>query len=499
MSSLLLEFVENGHKCFRIIGKYKGSEISHEIQFTSQWNQLLTNTDVSANSSFREWRALGHALFRDLFEAEASGLSALYKEALNESWQSQHGLSIGIVGSACQVRSFPFELVLDISSRQPSDVWWGSSNHVTVVRQVDTRMLNKVWFGDRWQVCLVAIPSFASQAPIDVGQEWNAIQAVERLYSTMKIVDQCNPGSADEFRHMISDWRNRGIDPQVINITAHGQERDGPFTRIGLSDEQLVKMLCEFKNLQLVILNSCYSGKGNENRCLGELFIQAGIPAVLVWQFCPTIYAVPVFADTFYRRLATGSPIDVAARAARQALRDAFDDPITWASPVVYKSSEKHWEQRRPLMARAFDALLHPGVDLMVEANSYLEWISLVRDALGPLGFYPSDVVPPGNSIGTVLFHPVSCCYVGVVLVRGSPSNVDMFFDEQRHLDEIAKSKNATAGVVLMVDLSSNSPSAIYFARCQSLPTEDDIKHRLYEYILGFMHALIAGHSPLAQ
>ena len=104
-------------------------------------------------------------------------------------------------------------------------------------------------------------------------------------------------------------------------------------------DGEVFRVMVEREQLQLVFLNACKtattgSGVIDPFGGVAAALLAGGIPAVLAMQFPISDKAAITFAQTFYRRLAQGMPVDVAAAEARAMLYDGSD--IEWATPVLY-------------------------------------------------------------------------------------------------------------------------------------------------------------------
>jgi len=118
---------------------------------------------------------------------------------------------------------------------------------------------------------------------------------------------------------------------------SEAKEQDVPGWRIGdyLGD------LCD---LRLVVLCSCEGGA--LRRCGGmhpfagvaAALVEKGIPGVVAMQFPISFEAAAQFSSSFYRSLAEGLPVDVAASQGREELLGADGTSPEWATPTVFTS-----------------------------------------------------------------------------------------------------------------------------------------------------------------
>jgi CHAT domain-containing protein len=100
---------------------------------------------------------------------------------------------------------------------------------------------------------------------------------------------------------------------------------------------RLAGLLEDHSSLRLVVLNSCKGARGSrENIFAGtaQVLVQHGVPAVIAMQTEVMDETACSFAETFYRALAEGLPVDVCVGAARQALADERNPE--WGTPVLY-------------------------------------------------------------------------------------------------------------------------------------------------------------------
>jgi hypothetical protein len=105
--------------------------------------------------------------------------------------------------------------------------------------------------------------------------------------------------------------------------------------------------ICMHDATQLVVLNACETGRGDQFNHLSSIahsLARGRIPSVVAMQFNITNSASHQFAKTFYTRLARGTAIDEALAQARYNIRlqnvaDKQEYRLDWAAPLLYVSS----------------------------------------------------------------------------------------------------------------------------------------------------------------
>ena len=136
-------------------------------------------------------------------------------------------------------------------------------------------------------------------------------------------------------------------DPDVLHYMGHGEfdaETGGSLileTEDGKPDpvppDRLRMLFGDEKALRLVFLNACKTGATQAGRSLDPFagvassLIRLGTPAVVAMQFPISDTAAIEFADTFYRRIARGAPVDTAVAEARKRLYGR--QPSEWPLP----------------------------------------------------------------------------------------------------------------------------------------------------------------------
>jgi uncharacterized protein YecT (DUF1311 family) len=150
-------------------------------------------------------------------------------------------------------------------------------------------------------------------------------------------------------------WRDllaamRGGPWHVLHFVGHGgydRARDEGFIALVDTDgmsyrldaTRLGRLLADHPPLRLAVLNACEGARGGPRDLFSNtaaILVRRGVPAVLAMQFAISDQAALEFADSFYRALGDGLPVDAAVAEARKAIDLALPSSVEWGAPVLY-------------------------------------------------------------------------------------------------------------------------------------------------------------------
>jgi hypothetical protein len=108
--------------------------------------------------------------------------------------------------------------------------------------------------------------------------------------------------------------------------------------------EDLIQKLVDFPALRLVVLNACESARagyreedeGGPFAGVAQALSLAGVPVVVAMRLPVSDNASIAFSQTFYNRLATKDPVDVAVTEGRQEMHSVDRGSFEWSIPVVF-------------------------------------------------------------------------------------------------------------------------------------------------------------------
>ena len=188
--------------------------------------------------------------------------------------------------------------------------------------------------------------------PLDIARELDQLRGIWKGVGgiDVSIIEQPNKRSLlDKLRekdfHIVHYMGHGGYDPTDGGVLMLADDNGKPL-RVGAID---FATWLQREPLELVFLNACNTGTTGTDTALhpyagmATALVKNGVPAVLAMQFpIPDTKAID-FANTFYKCLTTGYPVDAAVAEGRVTL---FDDKATaagateWATPVLYMQAQ---------------------------------------------------------------------------------------------------------------------------------------------------------------
>ncbi len=285
--------------------------------------------------------AVGVQLFDALFSGETREVLSRTEDVAQRNPDKtgvriRLSMNLAAEGMA-EVASLPWELMRR-RNQNPLVV----SVNTPVVRAFDTAIpvhLHPI-IGKLKILLLVSNPKDTS--PLNLGDEkacickiWDSLDNIEYVECRPEARLILDALSQDEF-HVVHYMGHGNFDSgsggQVIMESADGSEQpiSGNTFATWLQDEPL----------RLVFLNACNTGTTGQQTGLhpfagvASALIGSGVPSVVAMQFPISDEAAIIFAETFYKRIAQGLPVEQAMSEGRKGLLDRTGSE--WATPVLY-------------------------------------------------------------------------------------------------------------------------------------------------------------------
>lgn len=150
----------------------------------------------------------------------------------------------------------------------------------------------------------------------------------------------------DEGRYHILHYTGHGTFNPRVGGSLIMEDDQGKKLHVGWDKLKFVLKKGLARGLRLVLLSGCQTAKtaGNESEAFSDLarpLLQAGIPAVIAMQYAITDEAGMILAETFYRSLACGEPVDNALSDARRRLflHQNYIVRSDFATPVLFSTN----------------------------------------------------------------------------------------------------------------------------------------------------------------
>ena len=285
-------------------------------------------------------RALGVQLFQRLFTGR---ILELYTQALASADTGVRiRLNITASGDSAALASLPWEILTSSADASVTPLAFGKRTVLVRAIDVTDETRPKPFEPPLRILFIVANPT--GTAPLNLSAERDKIvQAFggePRGVSFSTCERPTREGIADalarERFHVVHFMGHGDFDPTTGKGALLLEHDDRSPHRV---DGDVLRVMLEREGLQLVFLNACKTATTGSTVIdpfggVAAALLAGGIPAVIAMQFPISDKAAITFAQTFYRRLAQGMAVDMAAAEARAMLYDGTS--VEWATPVLY-------------------------------------------------------------------------------------------------------------------------------------------------------------------
>jgi tetratricopeptide (TPR) repeat protein len=194
---------------------------------------------------------------------------------------------------------------------------------------------------------VVSSPNDPNIAPLNIELEQEVIlEAVDRLHREYKMeVDFTEDATFETVESYLNEKEYH-----IVHFTGHGkyddnkhrgylifESEDGKAREI---DNTAIADLFAGRSVRLVVLSACQSGKVSNREAyadLASILVKKNIPAVVAMQYSILDLSATRFAQTFYKSIAFGKPVDLALTEARIVMKHSEkSNGIDFATPVLY-------------------------------------------------------------------------------------------------------------------------------------------------------------------
>ncbi|GAP64599.1 hypothetical protein ARMA_3022 [Ardenticatena maritima] len=284
-------------------------------------------------------RAVGERLFHLVFADE---VATLWRRSLDAARQNGQGVRVRLRLESPALHALPWELLYDpyqhafiaVSARTP------------IVRYLNIPQAAHTTHVDGAVRMLVIIAAPHGTPALDVEREWRDIHdALAPLVAQGRLVlERLTPPTPAALQAAL----RRGA-YHVMHFIGHG-DFDGAQGVLLFEDEQgaarpldaerlTVLVGDELDALRLVVLNACRGAQTAEADMfagVAQQLVRRGVPAVIAMQFAITDGAALTFAREFYTALVDTGQVDTALAEARKAIYAVDNNPLEWATPVLF-------------------------------------------------------------------------------------------------------------------------------------------------------------------
>ncbi|MFA4935256.1 MAG: tetratricopeptide repeat protein, partial [Candidatus Methanoperedens sp.] len=284
---------------------------------------------------------------RELYNKVFSGkLGEHFKNCFEDAQKSGAGIRICLRfdESAQEIAALPWEFLHDgkdffvtnrntLISRLPSDINKVKSSPLESI----LRML-----------VVISSPNDPRVAPLNTELEQEVIlEAVDKLQREHKMeVDFTEDATFETIEGYLNEK-----DYHIVHFTGHGtfnDEKNKGYLILETEDGKAREMdngaisdLLAGRNVRLVVLSACQSGKTSNKEAYADLashLARKNIPAVVAMQYSILDLSATKFASIFYQAL-INKPVDLALTEARIVMKNAErSNGVDFATPVLYLS-----------------------------------------------------------------------------------------------------------------------------------------------------------------
>lgn len=284
-------------------------------------------------------KAIGACLFGAVFRDRALARLA---SSLDQASQGAEGLRLRLhLTEAPQLADLPWECLYD----PDLDRFFGLSERTLILRCPDMPEARRPLPVTPPLRVLVMAAGPTDRPALDTHQEWARIRAAlsDLEQRGLVILERLEWATLEQLEE-----RLRQDQYHIFHFVGHGtfdEQTDRGVLFVEdearrareLGGDRLGELLRD-RDLRLVFLNACEGGRGSPRAPwagLAQQLVHKGIPAVVAMQFPVSDQAAMTLAQTFYRSLADGRPVDLAVTDARRAVWGR-NNVVEWATPVLH-------------------------------------------------------------------------------------------------------------------------------------------------------------------
>ncbi|HXT64313.1 MAG TPA: CHAT domain-containing protein [Pyrinomonadaceae bacterium] len=285
---------------------------------------------------------LGSLLYRCLFHDDVRdrmllSFGGVFREA-------EKGMRIRLMLSPPELAALPWEFLCDPNTKS----YFATSGKTPLIRYIASREPINLLRVESPVRMLVLIPSGSG---LDTAKEEEIITQAVRASARIELKIMRENVTYDEIGKALIKKRYH-----IVHFVGHGQfKSDQGYLEIDkdekhdglISADDFAALFKDYPSLKLAVLNCCQGGQLSPKEKYAGIAAQLvalGVPAVVAMQYRVSDDAALVFAREFYLKLCDGwarGQVDTAVSYARhQILRQVKDEPIAFATPVLFLRSD---------------------------------------------------------------------------------------------------------------------------------------------------------------
>ena len=331
-------------------GKFCYQEKQQEIQGLLE---VASNSKLTAEETCQ----LGEALFDSLFDSKlGQDFINFYFQFVQEKEQK---LRIELDIDEQEMPEFaalPWEFLCIPERFNQGTIWLGTDPNLVFSRRRalwNSAKTIQLKPGEKLRIAL-AISAPEDEGPVEYAEVQEYLEKLTKEQSEeIELLPIINPATKVEIDKLLERK------PHIFHFIGHGSFEDGAEKKVGeialgkkvgkkilakWVDEQLFAQLFVRHRPGIVVLQACEGGKQSASEAfkgVASKIVAQSIPVVVAMQYKVQNATANAFSAEFYRRLAKGEPVDIAAQNGRRdvALQTDYSGN-DFATPVIFMSVE---------------------------------------------------------------------------------------------------------------------------------------------------------------
>src|SRR5262245_6932352 len=281
----------------------------------------------------------GSSLYDCLFK---DSVGTTYYRSLGARNGDEQGLRIRLRLTPAEIAALPWEVLYDRQTKS----FLATSDKTPLTRYIDLVEPIRALKIEPPVKVLTLIPSGTG---LDVDKEEKIIEQALGKLSSVEVDLLKDHVTREEISHALVEKQYH-----ILHFIGHGvfEDDEGHLVIDGDDDEHelisaevFADFFRNYPSLKLVVLNACQGAEVSATRPLAGMapqLVARGIPAVVAMQYPISDPAALTFAREFYLKLCSGwnrGQVDAAISHARNRIRMDVEEPLAFATPVLFLRS----------------------------------------------------------------------------------------------------------------------------------------------------------------
>jgi hypothetical protein len=312
----------------------------------------LIDEAIASDSSAASVRAMGELLFSILFDERLTAdFLSFFHAVKSDSQGAKLRLEISVDDAVLpEIAALPWEFLSVPINLRRGVLWLSTMPDIILSRRRnywDLPTSVELRDGEKLRIGMIV----AAPTDLEVVQYehiWKQLQAIVLGWESVELLPLVEYGSRQTLDNLLE------LKPHIVHFIGHGRFNDGHPEIAFVDNIRRAANWCrseEFAGIFtrhadcLVILQSCETAMlSGEKPFVGVAsnLLDQGVPVVVAMQYEVSNVTAQTFAETFYRRLFDGEPVDIAVQEGRREIAKKKEHSTRdFATPVLYMRSPR--------------------------------------------------------------------------------------------------------------------------------------------------------------